>query len=248
MTETLIAKHFSRSGPAVRRSAGVIASGLRTLGLAGALCGAAWAAGSATTDSARAPATGGVADAALRSANFGAEQPSASTRRLADWIVATNNHQAQPFALVDKTAARVYVFTPDGTLTGAAAALLGLARGDDTVPGIGTRPMAQIKPHERTTPAGRFVARVGRNMSGEDVLWVDYDAAVSMHRVRPLVAAERRLERLATPTPDDNRISYGCINVPVKFYEGVLMSAFAHTQGIVYVVPEVRTLHEVFGL
>jgi hypothetical protein len=30
-----------------------------------------------------------------------------------------------------------------------------------------------------------------------------------MHRVRATNPLERRLQRLATPTPDDNRISYG---------------------------------------
>ena len=39
----------------------------------------------------------------------------------------------------------------------------------------------------------------GRNLQGEDIVWVDYDAAVSMHRVRANNPAERRLERLARP-------------------------------------------------
>ena len=39
------------------------------------------------------------------------------------------------------------------------------------------------------------------------MVWVDYDAAVSMHRVRTTNAAERRLARLASPGIDDNRIS-----------------------------------------
>jgi len=84
--------------------------------------------------------------------------------------------------------------------------LLGLARGDDSVPGIGERKIAEILPFERTTPAGRFVGERGRNASGEDIVWVDYDAAVSMHRVRATNPKERRLERLASPTPADNRI------------------------------------------
>ena len=36
---------------------------------------------------------------------------------------------------------------------------------------------------------------MGVNASGEDILWVDYDNAISMHRVRPTNPAERRLER-----------------------------------------------------
>ena len=69
-------------------------------------------------------------------------------------------------------------------------------------------------------------------------MWVDYDAAVSMHRVRPNVKAERRLERLATPTAADNRTTYGCINVPVAFYDTYVEPALGHRQGVVYVLPE----------
>jgi hypothetical protein len=58
---------------------------------------------------------------------------------------------------------------------------------------------------------------------------------------------ERRLHRLATATPKDNRISYGCINVPVAFYETVVGPAFTGTEGIVYVLPEVRSMRDVFG-
>jgi hypothetical protein len=125
--------------------------------------------------------------------------------------------------------------------------LLGFARGDDSVPGIGLRPIAEVRPEERTTPAGRFVAERGRNLKGEDVVWVDYDAAVSMHRVRATQPSERRLERLATPTVDDNRISYGCINVPVEFYEAYIRPTFATRRAIVYVLPDSKPVRQVFG-
>ena len=35
-----------------------------------------------------------------------------------------------------------------------------------------------------------------------------------MHPVLTTERSERREQRLATPTPTDNRVSYGCINVP----------------------------------
>jgi hypothetical protein len=152
-----------------------------------------------------------------------------------------------PFIIVDKIDARIFVFDADGHLQGAAPALLGLARGDDTVPGIGDRELSDQPPETRTTPAGRFVATLGMDTRGEDVVWVDYDAAVSLHRVITTNPAERRLERLATPTPLDNRISWGCINVPKRFYENVVRPAFIGTKGIVYVLPETRPAREVFG-
>ncbi len=180
-------------------------------------------------------------------ANFQREAPSVQARQIADWIVQSGNHSGLTFAIVDKTAAKVFVFHPDGRLRGAAPALLGIARGDDSVPGIGERELSDMPPEVRTTPAGRFVASLGRNASGKDVLWVDYDAAISMHRVIDSNPKERRPHRLATPTPLDNRISYGCINVPVKFFDDVVSPAFEGANGIVYILPEVRPLKKVFA-
>lgn len=53
-----------------------------------------------------------------------------------------------------------------------------------------------------------------------------------MHRVVTSNPAERRLARLVSPTADDNRISYGCINVPVAFYETYIRPMFARYSGI----------------
>ena len=184
---------------------------------------------------------------ALRLADFGREQPSADARLVGNWVAATGNAGRHAFILVDKKDARVYVFGPDGRLMESAPALLGAARGDDSYPGIGDKPLSQVKPYEKTTPAGRFVAEPGRNAGNEDIVWVSYDLAVSMHRVRPLVARERRLERLASKTIDDNRISFGCINLPVRFYENVVSPTVQKYGAIIYVLPDVKTPQEVFG-
>ena len=90
------------------------------------------------------------------------------------------------------------------------------------------------------------MASLGYNFNGKDILWVDYDGAVSLHRVVTNNPKERRLERLATPTPLDNRISFGCINVPAKFFDNAVITAFTGTHGIVYVLPEIRSNSEIF--
>lgn len=182
-----------------------------------------------------------------READFGTAQPSTQARQMADAVLKSRDHAGSDFLIVDKKDAMLYVFGADGTLRGASAVLLGSAMGDDSVPDIGLRPIAQVRPEERTTPAGRFIAERGRNTLGEDVVWVDYDAAVSMHRVRATNPKERRLERLATPTADDNRISYGCINVPLAFYETMVAPMFAAQRAIVYVLPDVKALTDVFS-
>ena len=181
------------------------------------------------------------------SAYFGRERASREAHLIADWIVDSADNLGLPFVVLDKIDAKIFVFDAGGRIQGAAPALLGSARGDDTVPGIGDREYADMPPETRTTPAGRFVAALGQDSHGEDILWVDYDAAVAIHRVITTKPEERRLERLATPTPLDNRISYGCINVPARFYEKVVSPAFTGTDGIVYVLPETRPAREVFG-
>lgn len=190
--------------------------------------------------------SGGTNDARVVEADFGAASPSAAARLLAQWVMMSADHGGRPFAVIDKSAATLYVFAPSGQLMGASPVLLGLAIGDDTVPGIGSRPVLAVKPHERTTPAGRFVTMSGVNLGGDHVVWVDYDAAVSMHSVRASVASERRLERLANPDPAQRRISYGCINVPTAFFDQIAAPAFAGRGGIVYVLPETRPLDRDF--
>lgn len=183
-----------------------------------------------------------------RTADFGAEEVSAEVRRLADWVARSGDNARVGFVIIDKKLAKIHVFDAASRLTRSSAVLLGGAPGDDTVPGIGARPVDDVRPQERTTPAGRFVAERGRNLRGEDVVWVSYEDGVSIHRVLTTHPEERRLERLATPTTDDNRISYGCINVPAAFFEEFVAPAFARHRAMVYVLPEVKSFEEVFGI
>ena len=180
-------------------------------------------------------------------ADFAGRTASDDTRRLADWVVAVRDNAGMPFVIVDKVAAEVFVFDAHGRLGGAAPALLGLTRGDDIVPGIGERRLAEIGPSDRVTPAGRFVASLGHDLGEKDVLWVDYKSGVALHRVITTNPREHRLRRLASPSPLQRRISYGCINVPAAFYDAVIDPAFAASSGVVYILPETRPLERVFA-
>lgn len=186
-------------------------------------------------------------DAPVRRADFGRQTPSADARHVADWIADAGDNAGRPFVIVDKKAAQLYLFDAAARLQDASRVLLGSALGDESVPGIGERPIEQVRPDERTTPAGRFEARLGRNALGEDVIWVDHAAAVSMHRVRLTDPRERRLQRLASSQVADKRISYGCINVPARFYDRHLRPLFAERSVPIYVLPEVKTVQQVFG-
>jgi hypothetical protein len=182
-----------------------------------------------------------------RAAELRGHAATADARFVADWVADSRDNAGMPFVILDKRDARLFVFDADARLIDSSPVLLGLAAGDDSVPDIGSRPIAQVRPEERTTPAGRFVSTPGRNDKGEDIVWVDYDAAVSMHRVRPIDPKERRLERLASADPRERRISYGCINIPVAFFDGVVKPAVGQRKAVVYVLPETRPVGEVFA-
>lgn len=167
-------------------------------------------------------------------------------QRLHAWIVRSGDSRHRPFLIIDKFHARVFAFTPTGSMRGTAPVLIGAALGDVSPPDIGRRKLADIPPRDRVTPAGRFEAAMGRDLK-TDVLWVDYDAAFSLHRVVTTKPAERRLARLATPSPRDNRISFGCINVPIVFYDRIVSPLFMPTGGVVYVLPDNRAFADVFA-
>ena len=184
--------------------------------------------------------------ARVRQLDMGGVAAPAGVQRVARWAVDSGDHGSSPFALIDKRAARLYVFDSGGRLAGTSPVLLGYAAGDHSVPGIGMRPIEAVRPHERTTPAGRFIAEPGRNSLHEDVIWVDYEAAVSLHRVRATNPAERRLERLASASARGRRISYGCINVPVEFFDSVVWPLLGARRSVFYVLPEQLPLLTVF--
>ncbi len=166
------------------------------------------------------------------------DDASARVHQLVRWSTATSDHQGLPFAVIDKPAARIHVFSAQAQWLASAPVLLGAAAGDRSAPGIGAKPLAHIRPHERTTPAGRFVTEPGRNLQGDDIVWIDYDAAVSLHRVRSVSATERRLQRLASPGARDKRISYGCVNAPAAFYDQFIAPWFGRAPGVIYVLPD----------
>ena len=170
----------------------------------------------------------------------------ADRTELAAWVVARGDNHGLPFLIVDKRSAEVSVFDAEGRELSSSPALIGLAAGDDTVAGIGDRPLSKIAAHERTTPAGRFRARFGPAEGQDETFWIDFSAAVSLHPVVTSNRAERRLERLASPSPEDNRITYGCINVPQPFFDTVVRPTFAADGGVAYVLPDSKPLAAVF--
>lgn len=193
---------------------------------------------------------GAVANAVPETASsqeFGTTPASAEIRQMRQWVVDTGNNDKLPFVLIDKVNARVYVFNSAGQLQGMAPALLGMTRGDDSIPGIGSRPLSEVGAQDRVTPAGRFVSSLSYDKNDKQILVLDYADALSLHAVVKGTPAERRAERLKSSTPLDNRISYGCINVPLQFFNEIVSPTFKRNDGIVYILPEISPLDTLIG-
>jgi hypothetical protein len=180
--------------------------------------------------------------------DFKMESASPQVRHVAQWVITSGDNHGMPYLIVDKINARVFMFDTGGHIKGDAAALLGMAKGDRSVAGIGDRKMSGIRPQDRITPAGRFLASLDHDIHGKEILLIDYAASIALHPVVKGTPQERRAARLQSTTSDDNRISFGCINVPAKFYATVVSPAFTHTSGLVYILSETGKASETSGL
>ena len=174
-----------------------------------------------------------------------ASEASGMVQQFAQDVVRSADAEGRTFGVLDKPSATLWIFDAQGRPVASSPVLVGQAVGDVAPPDIGTRPLSKVKLHEKVTNAGRFVTEAGSNHKGEDIVWLDYNAALSMHRVRN-VPGESRTKRLQTPTVADNRISFGCVNIPASFYDRYIDPLFSRSRGVVYVLPETKPIASLF--
>ena len=186
-------------------------------------------------------------EAAVR-ADFRSVAASMDAQRVADWAVHAADHEGLPFIVVDKRHAKTYVFDRTGALIDWTPALLGMGLGDDFEPGVVEMNMYETQPHQRITPAGRFKAEEWQKPNGEWILWLDYSTQIALHKLRrsQLGLSQEREARLYSSAPQDNRVTYGCVNVPPEFYDRVITPTFNKAGGVVYVLPESAPVEVLF--
>ncbi|CAN5265816.1 hypothetical protein BH11PSE14_BH11PSE14_01670 [soil metagenome] len=166
---------------------------------------------------------------------------------VAQWVGASHDNAGLPFLVVDKVNAQVYAFNAAAQLQATAPVLLGVGVGDVVLisPDV---PMSAVPPQKRITPAGRYPSRlVDDPHTKKQVLLIDGPNLITLHSVAKGTPAQRRAERLASLTSEDNRISFGCINVPPAFFTSVVTPDFTPAKGIVYILPEKTTAGQLFG-
>jgi len=164
---------------------------------------------------------------------------SADAVAVAQRILRDGDAAGRPFAIVDKRHAQLVMFDKQGRLAGVTPVLLGPTAGDHSVAGVGERTQTgRLRPGDETTPAGRFESQPGRNLDGEAIVWLDYGAALAIHRLRAGPAELDRKRRLGTSSARDNRASAGCVVVPSAFYLTVVEPLLGLHDGLVYILPE----------
>ncbi|MBB4612368.1 L,D-transpeptidase [Novosphingobium taihuense] len=168
------------------------------------------------------------------------------SQRVMAWVAESGDHNGLPYVVIDKPAAAIYAFDATGKPVGFGPVLIGRALGDDATPGVGSKSLAEIGPAEKTTPAGRYLAKFGLAAGHNKVLWVDYATSVAMHTIPTGNPRENRAKRMLSPSIDDNRITFGCINVPKALYNGKIAPMFGKKGGYVYILPDVKPLEDAF--
>jgi hypothetical protein len=161
------------------------------------------------------------------------ERASPEVEHVARWAVDSRDHRGLPFIVVDKARARLFAFDAGGRLLASAPVLLGASRGDG--------PAA-----DAATPAGRFVAASGLPVHGDAIMWINSDAALSLHGIPSQTSPGRAAQRLASGILEDKRISDGSLHVAGQFYRDYLRPLQGQAS-IAYVLPEVHPARDVFN-
>ncbi|MCG8341494.1 MAG: L,D-transpeptidase [Chlorobiales bacterium] len=162
---------------------------------------------------------------------------SEEVQKTVSWVKKNKDNHNFPYAIIDKKNAHIFVFDAKSKLVDHGPVLLGIAKSDKIDPKTLNARLSSIGKKDRVTPSGRYVSVFGPDHRGKDVLWVDTKYAVGLHPVAN-VPGQKRITRLQSSTPADNRITWGCINVSKPLFKNVLTPLFKPKAGIVYILPE----------
>ena len=118
--------------------------------------------------------------------------------------------------VADKKGGQIYVYNSITNQLNVAPALYGKTIADE---------FSSASDRSTITPSGTFTStKAFSTHLNEDVtaFLQRGKSLVAIHPVWTGTPAQRRLQRLASPEPEDNRITNGCINVPKSFYFDII--------------------------
>lgn len=158
---------------------------------------------------------------------------SSSANVVNSWVRQTRDNNGQKYIIADKVAGTIHIMDAKGREIATAPALYGKRHGDNMSLG--------------ETPAGIFTlkTRPAPTSYGGDLQQFATAPNGGIYAIHRVITNnnQRRVARLNSPTASDNRISLGCINIPVNIYNKYLQKGF---KGKLYVLPEQKKLSAVF--
>ncbi len=174
------------------------------------------------------------------------ESASEEVRKTVKWIKKRKDNMKLPYAIIDKKNAHIYIFDPKSKILDSGPVLLGIAKADKIDPKTLNAPLSAIGKNDRVTPSGRYRSIIGKDHKGKEVLWVDTKYAIALHKVAN-VPGQKRIVRLNSATSEDNRITWGCINVSVPLFKKVISPLFKPKTGMVYILPEAAPVEQLLA-
>lgn len=147
----------------------------------------------------------------------------------------TKNNK-QNYLIVDKTQTLMYVIGGDGKMISKFPVLLGATKGELTNL---ADPDSNTAGEYATTPAGKYtLSRKGLSVTEEDlklydgkIISMNGGHGLAIHITYPLEIASRT-KALESQTPNDNRISWGCINISKEMWIKYIQDNFKGTESI----------------
>lgn len=144
------------------------------------------------------------------------------------------NAATDPYIVADKTNGTMTVIYPSGEQV-VSPALYGSREIDELDISI----FNTDQPAPKITPAGTFKIKkiYSQHLRTSALTFIEGTKTVlAIHPVWMGIPSQNRLHRLYSETPDDNRITNGCINVLSDFFYGVLNTLPDGTK--LYILPE----------
>lgn len=146
------------------------------------------------------------------------------------------------FIVADKPNGMMHVFKADGSMLVQDSALYGKDIGD-----VESK-VSSLKGGAKITPAGKFTlaaspdAEYAGGMTLDLVETQEDGGIIAVHAAYLGDAKENRLGRLASPSAQDNRISYGCVNTSHDtFLKSILPNIDMLNGGMIFVLPDDQT-------
>lgn len=141
------------------------------------------------------------------------------------------------YIIADKKMGALYVMDATGAVVTETPALFGKTAGDVVATGQTAAGKFRLSLSQITEdPTNAYGGNAQKFTEGTD------GSVYAIHRVIT-PKGQRRLQRLATSDPKDNRVSQGCINVPTEWYDKYLNRDFG---GNIYIIPETASVQSMF--